>query len=109
MRAIVKACLYICVQTIANKCHFFKLCSCLIKNIIYTPKLKKMYYGKPTYFNPEKPIEKERRRISEYLMDEITRIACELPEHIVIPYDNFSADCHQTNIPKEQTHEKARS
>lgn len=73
------------------------------------PKLKKMYYGKPTYFNPEKPIEEERRRISEYLMDEITKIACELPEHIVIPYDNFSAERHQTNIPKEQTHEKARS
>lgn len=73
------------------------------------PKLKKMYYGKPTYFNPEKPIEEERRRISEYLMDVITKIACELPEHIVIPYDNFSAERHQTNIPKEQIHEKARS
>jgi len=70
------------------------------------PKLKTMYLGKPTYFQPEAHAEEERQRISKYLMDEITRIACELPEHTVVPYRNIPRRLYPTNIPKEKSHEK---
>jgi hypothetical protein len=53
------------------------------------PKLKKMYLGKPVRFSPDKPLEEERIRICNYLMEEITSIARSLPEHTVIPYQNI--------------------
>ncbi len=57
------------------------------------PKLKTMYIGVPTIFNPNLPMEEERKRICEYLMVEITEMARNLPLHTVIPY---------RNIPKKQ-------
>lgn len=53
------------------------------------PKLKKMYIGKGIPYDSKNSIEEERKRISEYLSDEITDIARSLPEHIVIPYHNI--------------------
>lgn len=53
------------------------------------PALKTMYIGKPTVFDPEAPMEQERQRICDYLMDEITRTAQELPLHTVVPYRNI--------------------
>ena len=53
------------------------------------PKLKKMYIGKGIPYDSKNSIEEERKRISEYLSDEITDIARSLPEHIVIPYRNI--------------------
>ena len=53
------------------------------------PKLKKMYLGKPVRFSPDKPLEEERIRICNHLMEEITSIARSLPEHTVIPYQNI--------------------
>jgi len=50
------------------------------------PKLRKMYLGEPVRFCPEQPMDGERKRICGYLMDEITRIACSLPEHTVVTY-----------------------
>lgn len=70
------------------------------------PALKKMYLGKPIRFCAANPMEEERRRICEYLMDQITEIACSLPEHTVIPYRNIPKREYPTNIPKEKTHEK---
>ena len=70
------------------------------------PALKKMYLGMPTYFLPENPMEQERKRICKYLMDEITRIACVLPEHRVVPYPNIPKKEYPSNIPKEATYEK---
>lgn len=67
------------------------------------PKLKKLCLGKPVAFNPHKPIEEERRRICEYLMDEITGIAVNLPRHTVVPYANISAKNYPCNIPDEVT------
>ena len=68
------------------------------------PKLKKMYLGKPTRFDPSLPIDTERRRICDYLMKEITDIAVSLPEHTVIPYRNIPKKYYPSNIPKEETH-----
>ena len=65
------------------------------------PKLKKMYLGKPIKFCAETPIAEERRRICDYLMNEITNIAVGLPEHTVIPYRNIPKRYYPTNIQKE--------
>ena len=71
------------------------------------PRLKKMFIGKPICFNPENQIETERRRICDYLMDEITKIARALPEHTVIPYRNIPRKLYPTNIsPEVNKHEK---
>ena len=65
------------------------------------PKLKKMYLGKPIKFSAYTPIAEERRRICEYLMNEITDIAISLPEHTVIPYRNISKKLYPKNTKKE--------
>ena len=65
------------------------------------PKLKKMYLGKPIRFSSETPIEEERRRICDYLMNEITDIARSLPKHTVIPYRNIPKKYYPTNISEE--------
>ena len=66
------------------------------------PKLKTIYLGKPTAFCPEAPIEQERQRICDYLMDEITNMAVRLPRHTVVPYANISKRDYPTNIAKEE-------
>lgn len=69
------------------------------------PKLKKMYLGKPIRFCATNPIDEERNRIRDYLMNEITEIACSLPEHTVIPYRNIPKKYYPSNIPKEDSNE----
>lgn len=71
------------------------------------PKLKAMYFGKPVEFQPDAPAQEERRRICDYLMREITAIACNLPAHTVIPYRNIPKKYYPSNIPKEDTHANA--
>lgn len=71
------------------------------------PTLKKMYLGKPIRFCAENPMEEERRRICDYLMKEITDIACGLPEHTVVPYNNVPKKDYPSNLPKEGAYEKA--
>lgn len=61
------------------------------------PKLKGTYLGKPIKFNAMNPIEEEKKRISEYLMNEITAIAESLPEHTVIPYRNIPKKYYPSN------------
>lgn len=70
------------------------------------PKLRKMYIGKGIVFQAENDINDERRRISDYLSDEITKIARELPPHTVIPYRNIPKKYYLTNkditeVPKK--------
>ena len=72
------------------------------------PKLKKMYLGKPIIFSAKTPIEEERRRICDYLMNEITEIAEGLPEHTVIPYRNIPKKYYPKNI-EENKNEKTPS
>ena len=69
------------------------------------PDLKKMYLGKPILFCAANPLDEERDRIREYLMNEITDLACSLPEHIVVPYRNIPKKYYPSNIPKEEHHE----
>lgn len=70
------------------------------------PRLKTMYYGKPTKFHADAPIDEERQRIKEYLMTEITNMAVSLPEHTVVPYRNIPKKLYPSNKPKEAPHEK---
>ena len=68
------------------------------------PKLKKMVLGKPIRFCASNPMDAERRRICDYLMQEITEIAVSLPEHTVIPYRNIPKKLYPGNKPKEETY-----
>ena len=61
------------------------------------PALKKMYLGKPIRFCPDNPIEEERTRICNYIMEQITNIAVTLPEHKVVPYNNVPKKCYPSN------------
>lgn len=65
------------------------------------PKLKKMFVGKPIMFLHDAPIDEERKRICNYIMNEITIIAQSLPEHIVIPYRNIPKKHYPKNTYKE--------
>lgn len=69
------------------------------------PKLQKMYLGTPIRFCAANPLDEERDRIREYLVREITSIACGLPEHIVVPYRNIPKKYYPSNIPKEDSNE----
>ena len=61
------------------------------------PKLKKIYIGKGILFDSENSIDEERKKISNYLSSEITRIARELPVHTVVPYRNIPKRYYLTN------------
>lgn len=65
------------------------------------PKLKKMYLGRPIKFSADTPVAEERRRICNYLMNEITNIAVGLPEHTVIPYRNIPKKYYPKNTRNE--------
>ncbi len=65
------------------------------------PKLKKMYIGKPVCYNANSNPDAERRRICDYLMDEITDIARALPEHTVVPYRNIPKKDYPKNRGEE--------
>ena len=62
------------------------------------PDLKEMHLGKPVRFSSENVIDEERKRICGYLMDEITKIACALPLHKVVPFKNKPKKEYVTNI-----------
>ena len=71
------------------------------------PKLKKIFLGMPIPFRATEPMDVERSRICNYLMEEITAIAEALPEHTVVPYRNIPKKEYSSNIRKENTYEKA--
>ena len=56
-----------------------------------------MYLGKPVRFDASAPLERERRRICEAMMDGVTELARNLPEHTVVPYPNLPKRNYPTN------------
>jgi len=66
------------------------------------PALKKMYLGKPIRYCAANPAEEERERICRCLMEEITRMACALPRHRVVPYRNIPKKDYPYNIPAKE-------
>ncbi len=65
------------------------------------PRLKKVVLGAPIRFDPAAPIEGERERIRSALMEAITRMAEELPEHVVVPYPNLPKSAYPVNRSPE--------
>lgn len=65
------------------------------------PKLGTMVLGEPIRFHAGAPIETERQRIKQELMDQITAIAVSLPEHTVVPYRNIRKRDYPKNIDRE--------
>lgn len=58
-------------------------------------KLKKVVIGKPIKYNPNIPIDEQRKIICDYLKEEITNLALELPVHRVVPYSNIKRRAYQ--------------
>lgn len=52
--------------------------------------LKKVVLGKPIKFDASDKIENQRKIICDYLKEQITLLAQELPEHTVVPYLNIA-------------------
>ena len=61
-------------------------------------KLKTIVFGKPIKYDASKSMDEQRKEICEYLKDEITRLAKELPPHTVVPYLNIK----KKNYPKSK-------
>lgn len=70
------------------------------------PKLKTLCLGKPVRFRAAEPMDAERSRICNYLMDAVTALAQALPEHTVVPYRSTPGKNDPSNIPKEPVYEK---
>ena len=65
--------------------------------VYIAPDLKQVHIGEPIRFQPDVPMEQERRRICDCLMEGITDIACGLPKHTVIPYRNIAKKHYPTS------------
>lgn len=61
----------------------------------HAPSLKTVTFGEPISYQPDLPIEEQRKVIVEHIKSEITRIAKELPSHKVTPYENVSKKHYQ--------------
>lgn len=62
------------------------------------PARKAMYLGAPVRFRPEAPMDEERQRIKNTLMERITEIAVSLPRHRVVPYPNVPKKEYPVNL-----------
>ena len=65
------------------------------------PAFRKLYLGKPITFDPHIPVEQERQRICQHLMDAVTALAQALPCHTVTPYDNIPKRNYPQSRPPE--------
>ena len=73
------------------------------KNLAFVPmyhavKLKKVVFGKPVFYDPDVPIEEQRKLIINYLQTNITSLAKGLPKHFVVPYENVKKRSYVTNL-----------
>lgn len=61
------------------------------------PKLKKLIIGKPIRFQADHPLEQERERIRQALMEAISHLAQSQPLHTVVPYPNLPKKAYPKN------------
>lgn len=61
------------------------------------PALRKLYLGSPIRYCADNSPEVERERICQYLSEEITAMACSLPTHTVVPYNNIPKKDYPVN------------
>ena len=97
-------CLGVCLDALQNKKTGKELC---FLPMYIAPSRKEMHFGEMTRFSAQAPIHEERSRICHALMDAITEIAENLPEHTVVPYRNIPKREYPTNKSKESAYEKA--
>jgi hypothetical protein len=70
---------------------------------MYTaPRLKSMYFGKPVRYDHTAPAAEERRRICSAMMEGVTDIAINLPEHTIVPYPNMPSRYYPTNTEYQE-------
>ena len=70
---------------------------------MYTaPRLRKVVFGRPVAYDPSRPIEEERERITSAMVEAITGLAMSLPEHTVVPYRNIPKRDYPRSRPKEE-------
>ncbi len=62
------------------------------------PNLERACIGRPVCFSSQAPLERERERICDYLMEEITQMALELPLHRVVPFHNLPKEEYPLNV-----------
>ena len=62
-----------------------------------SPALGKMCLGEPVKYVADAPAHRERARICNHLMQEITHLARALPRHRVVPYPNISKKLYPLN------------
>ena len=70
------------------------------------PGLRQVHFGEPVAYDPAEPMDTQRVKLCNYLMDEITRVAESLPEHRVVPYRNIPKKFYPSN--KESANENTR-
>lgn len=62
------------------------------------PNLERACIGEPVYFSSKASLERERERICDYLTEEITQMALELPLHRVVPFHNLPKEEYPLNV-----------
>ena len=62
------------------------------------PTLRKLVYGEPIEYDPNIPIQEQRKVVCDHVKSEISRLATTLPKHKVIPYDNIPKRDYRYNI-----------
>ena len=73
------------------KLYYSKYKICLSFTPMYNAaRIKKIVIGKPIYYDPSIIIEEQRKIINDYLKEQITILAKQLPKHRVVPYINVS-------------------
>ena len=68
--------------------------------VYLAPRLRLMVIGKPLRYDAAVPIARQREKINLYLMDEVTRMAEELPPHTVVPYLNMPKKDYPKSRPE---------
>lgn len=61
------------------------------------PKLKGIWYGDPVLYDPQKPVQEEKKRIRGLMMTAISDMAGALPRHTVVPYPNIPGSRYPLN------------
>lgn len=66
------------------------------------PRLKKMVLGKPICFSPTAPVDAERERICQELMEAVTWLALTQPRHRVVTYRKKPHVKYPENIARQE-------
>lgn len=61
------------------------------------PMLRKVIIGKPIRFQADQPLDQERTRIRQSLMESVTQLAQAQPLHTVVPYPNLPKKAYPKN------------